>query len=724
MNLHQFRVLSALLGPQTEFTTGDLVRMTGVSPEVVRKTYQRYDRFFTVVREESSGPSGGRRKVRTLTPVARVELEKELLASRSLLPPPPLPHGAEGEPLGLVAAEQTFYDGVPACGREKRRLLLIEARSYLELTEQAFASASDADLSSDHSPPSAAFAVRLEALQRMLGYADVLDSAQGSLRDKKVPEQNIAKVDLLATALLNAKAAKEYAFRDPSSRQVEMAGLLASRLDAPGETERIARCLLGLGRESAWCRALGISGPFWTKQEENQLLTFEGGIVSDRPKRAGAFAITVENWIEADHSDPRVRSTGASLCISVGDKVATRHIAPSSKSIEDCAPVSAYPLALWLTKGWWRLRWEPAPWGLPTSAWRSAHDLSTIGNGFLWPSLRLAFNGEQIYAQCRPTRVDGSESVRYLEGFEEAILPSNFEFAVDTFVNQVLAQLSASGFDLNRTDLAAAWCELSAERADPTLTDHRRLEAMLGLNRNEGPYEAIQGLKDLSTPGGESAVYELAPAYSGCDLGPMLTKTREIVGSSEGVRGRIVRSISVRDSSLISLDEPPWQRGLGLARECRKWCGFGSGRPISDADLAETLGLSEMQFENSEAPAEALPFGLAIREASTDNVKFLFQHRKRAIRRFEAARFLADAFLTHSSDDWLIATQAKTARQQTQRAFAIEMLAPIDCLRERLQGNFSIDAVDEAAAYYDVSAAAVHRHLELNVPEFAAAARS
>jgi hypothetical protein len=81
--------------------------------------------------------------------------------------------------------------------------------------------------------------VRLEALRRLLGYADVLDSVQASLRNK-VEEENLTKIDVLATALLNRKAAKQFVLRDPASRQEEMAALVNVRLDAPGETKRIA----------------------------------------------------------------------------------------------------------------------------------------------------------------------------------------------------------------------------------------------------------------------------------------------------------------------------------------------------------------------------------------------------------------------------------------------------------------------------------------------------
>jgi hypothetical protein len=133
MKLGQYRVLSAVLRLDGEFTTADLVRETGVSPAVVRKTYERYAQFFTEVRSEKSGPLGGQRKVRRLT--AREELALELSQTRSHIELPSPPHGPNGEPLGLLAAERVFYDLALTSDNEERRRLVREAQSHLEVAK-------------------------------------------------------------------------------------------------------------------------------------------------------------------------------------------------------------------------------------------------------------------------------------------------------------------------------------------------------------------------------------------------------------------------------------------------------------------------------------------------------------------------------------------------------------------------------------------------------------
>jgi Zn-dependent peptidase ImmA (M78 family) len=60
---------------------------------------------------------------------------------------------------------------------------------------------------------------------------------------------------------------------------------------------------------------------------------------------------------------------------------------------------------------------------------------------------------------------------------------------------------------------------------------------------------------------------------------------------------------------------------------------------------------------------------------------------------------------------WLPVTDTGTARQKTQRAFAIEFLCPISALDEYLEFDFSAEAMEEAAEYFGVSELAVRSHL-------------
>ena len=79
--------------------------------------------------------------------------------------------------------------------------------------------------------------------------------------------------------------------------------------------------------------------------------------------------------------------------------------------------------------------------------------------------------------------------------------------------------------------------------------------------------------------------------------------------------------------------------------------------------------------------------------------------------RFEAARFIVGHLLASPRERWLPATDAKTARQKVQRAFAAEFLCPFDAFEDFIEGDFSPEVIEEAGTLFGVSELAVKSHL-------------
>jgi hypothetical protein len=260
MNLHQFRVLSAVLRLPDQFTTPDLVREAGVSAEVVRKTYQRYTHLFTV--EEVAKP-----KVRSLTPEGREKLLHELKQNRSHLPPPPVSRGPEGEPLGLAAAERVLYELIPASNPDECAPLIREVRSHLELADQECWSPEGDGLT-------IAVEVRLEAAKRMLQKVEVLHDTRAQAQlERRIRDTDLSNVSALAGAVINAMAAQDFARsrqQDPVYVCDGLSDLFILHERAPEESNRIADAM-ALAKEPAWCKALGIKGSFWNSYEATAL---------------------------------------------------------------------------------------------------------------------------------------------------------------------------------------------------------------------------------------------------------------------------------------------------------------------------------------------------------------------------------------------------------------------------------------------------------------------
>jgi hypothetical protein len=418
------------------------------------------------------------------------------------------------------------------------------------------------------------------------------------------------------------------------------------------------------------------------------------------------FTIRVD-WLPASHGSPEIRETSALLDIVIGDNVATRFDDAWSKSMQRSARVSAYPLALWIASSWWRLRWESLPFRTkPDTSWRMAHEMPGAGHGYLWPLLTFASDGDTIDATCRPSNPLSAEPVRYVADFRDTVEASAFERTLDEFVGLVIARLDAVG--LSGTELRLLWNEVLEERADSSASIRRTLEARLGFEPDESPDALLSRLLNLSEQAGILAAEEIAPACAGSDPEHALDSIVVFAGSS-GTAAHFVNPIA-HLSSRSNGPVTPWQRGKNLAREMRKAYDLGS-RPITDEELAGMLAIPTNAFQMRPAVEARPPLGLAIRNGRSGDLKLLFRKRNRPALRFEATRMMGDQMSTPVQERWLPVTDTGTARQKTQRAFAIEFLCPFVALDQYLQHDFSEEAVEDAGEYFGVSDLAVRSHL-------------
>lgn len=423
------------------------------------------------------------------------------------------------------------------------------------------------------------------------------------------------------------------------------------------------------------------------------------------------FKILVE-WVSAAHGRDEVRETSAFLSIVVDGRTVTRAEDDWSKSVQTRVRLSAYPLAVWLAASWWRLRWEPAPWGPRSVSWRMAHHLSAAGGGFLWPDLIFETDGRTVDAICRPSDPQSTEPVRYLTGFRSSIPAELFEREIDGFLALVLARLDAVG--VRDAELARLWREVQSERGDARLSTMRRLEAMLGFEPDEASSELLERFGSVGTEAGAAAMEEIAPACAGEESVAALERIVALARSA-GVAGRIVTPKPL----LQALDDEayataaPWERGRLLAHDVRRVLGFGA-QPVPDPALSQLVHIPTTTLAGTTDLSAASRIGLAVRHGDGNDLTLHFRKQNRPGRRFEAARFLADHLLATPSDRWLPVTDTRTARQKMQRAFAAEFLSPIDALQQHLGGDFSNEAIEDVADEFGVSSLAVRSHLANN----------
>lgn len=402
------------------------------------------------------------------------------------------------------------------------------------------------------------------------------------------------------------------------------------------------------------------------------------------------------DWEDSEDDVAELRATTARLTIKVASRIVTHAEDAFSKTVTDGVRVAVYPLAAWLVSNWWRLRWEAAneEWGsISPHDWRMAHQLPAIGHGFVWPPAEIQSDGRNIEVMLFDPRPRPNEPLRYLERFTVGCAAEAFEQGVDRFIELVLSRLADSG--IATSDLSEDWALVREERSSAEASYFRRVEARLGLDPEASP-EVVRKFVSFRSTCGNDALEELASASgltSPAQFFPQVARLAQV----GGIRGRF--------SSMAPVGEPdarltPWDEGRSAAARVRRELRL-DGNPLTNAVLGELLGLTGADLA---APPRTKNGAAAVAIPQDDeSVSFLFQKSISSSRRFEGARLLGDHLLTARRGEWLVATDAKTWRQRAERAFAAELLAPIDALKERLQGDYGDENMEQVARLFEVS---------------------
>lgn len=409
------------------------------------------------------------------------------------------------------------------------------------------------------------------------------------------------------------------------------------------------------------------------------------------------FSIDVQ-WEKLDQGTLEERACFGGLGIRAGDLWLTDAKDVFINATRHQVHLSAYHLAEWLTWNWWRLRWEPR--SDARKDWASAHRLSTIGGGYVWPNLTIFSDGERVAFYAKQTRRSPVEPIQYIVD-EAAIAPATaFERCLDDFFALVQSRLRES--QVPATNFDRLWEDLKEERADPAVVDWRRLEAILGYEPDEAPEGTIIRLQGESGELGRRAIEELAAGRREGQEPPGLRDLREL--ASQGIESRAADQVQltadIRGIFAPSAETPAWVLGARAARALRQQEGLGEA-PLTDHKLASLCAVNEsvLQFESN------APFSFALKDKSKPNVSRIVLRKTgwMTSRRFELARILGDRLSADATRPLFPATRSYTYRQKWQRSFAAELLCPYDALKRRLEDDLSIENSEGAAQYFNVS---------------------
>ncbi|MBW6510616.1 MAG: hypothetical protein K0A93_00685 [Desulfuromonadaceae bacterium] len=357
--------------------------------------------------------------------------------------------------------------------------------------------------------------------------------------------------------------------------------------------------------------------------------------------------------------------------------------------------VSGYHFAQWIAWNWWRLVSEPKPLKL-TPEWGFAHSLSSIGEGYIWPRITIFSDRERTVLLAKPTQPEVFTPFRFTADMVTVIPTSQFEAAIDKYIAQILGQLRSEG--VTNTSLDNIWEEVLLERKEPDTALIRRLEALLGVEPGELDDTGTKQIWLDAFSLGHDAIFEIAAGHK--NHGVLTSEQIENLAKTYGrdtKQSDYVRLSQFDHSQRASM--PAWKCGVDAAASLREQERLGQG-PLSNDKLAEMCATTVTVLNDA---TDNVDFAFSMDDIAGSVGKVVLRSKWEAGRRFELARLLGDR-LTNCLDERLLpATRSYTYRQKLQRAFAAELLCPYGSLIEKLDGDFSGDAREDAAHYFNVS---------------------
>lgn len=416
------------------------------------------------------------------------------------------------------------------------------------------------------------------------------------------------------------------------------------------------------------------------------------------------WSITAD-WALLEQGSPEERAGFAALGISAYGVCLTAGHDRLLQSIRQAPFLSAYHLAEWLAWNWWRLRWEPRKAGVE---WELSHDMASIGNGYIWPNIQIASDGNTIALVAKPTPERENTPYRYINDVTSLISAAEFEGEVDLFIEAVLRRLES--LQIVESNLADIWRSVLLERQDPERSRYRKLEALLGEDPDEMDEPVLRRwLADASLTG-QAALEEIAASRV---LGQELPDLRHLVevARSKGAHANPAdRATFAPGTDLRKGASPAWEVGVTSARLFRTQLGLGA-KPLSNQLLAEIYGTGADLLNETK---ESLEMDLSLALVEANEARVLLRSKWQTGRRFELARLLADALLYPDTDPLSPATRSTTYRQKAQRAFAAELLCPISAVDEVLAGDYSMESQQDAAHHFNVSELTIRTQLANN----------
>jgi len=401
-------------------------------------------------------------------------------------------------------------------------------------------------------------------------------------------------------------------------------------------------------------------------------------------------------WLVGHLDEAEDAATFAALLVAIDGKAATRVFDRLSGSERDRVRVPLFPLASMVAKGWWALLHEPRRLEEEgeDDLFLARHRLDAHLGGFLFPPLAIWSGGDETVLLDTPRPEHSPVPIARTEFLEPplarpiALARNDVEDVLYGLVEATLSRLSTR--DLTGSELREAWGRVRHALSDPEERDFCVAAGRLGLD----PYDPdIPDLAEFAAGLSARQFADLCEAAAPDELPQATAWLRQ---SASRVQSAPPIAISdFGDLPHPELQQGAWREGYRAAQAVRTRLGLGLHpkraveRLLDGAASGHATTLDPVQ-----GPVE----GLVQRRDGTARVAVT--GRTAPQRRFRLCRGAYLAWRAGEAGDGLV-TVAGTRAQQASRAFAAELLAPAELLRERAGAHgLTQDGLDDLASEF------------------------
>jgi hypothetical protein len=377
-------------------------------------------------------------------------------------------------------------------------------------------------------------------------------------------------------------------------------------------------------------------------------------------------------WLRGEFDDLTEAKSFAAFRIDLDGDIITRLYDRIAEGERDTVNVVLYPLALAIAENWWTLLYEPRKSDESNSLTEVRHSLDSYMNGFVFPALTLWSGGDDAITFEHPSVRPQYTNLEFLPATSNITnLPRND--VEDDLFELVRAVIERTPEGAAGTNLRDAWNRVLDSLQDRDEREYCKAAGRLGINPYDPDAEDISGLAEGLSEQLFSSICEAArPAEVRIATDWARESTRNL---------NIFPNVEIAHFGTMPERDPRgkiWIHGYDAARVVRQNLRLEGLNPrrVIDSIFGPAVRADTPAVEG------ARPLALeAVVNRTNGAMRVAIPTTPARLRRSRLCRASYLAWKTDEGESSAVTT-ATTLDQQASRAFAAELLAPVELLKE------------------------------------------